>query len=149
MSSALFSFANRSAILAAAPVVSIIGPLRGQNAAPLDKAIDAVQLKVLHDFEELARAKMISGRLEGVDQKKGAIRVKVDGDKESTRFSLARNVTFRVKIAIDGPDGKPLTKERTTMLSRLKAGQAVTEYLDEGKGKVIRVLVDKSAGGEK
>jgi hypothetical protein len=41
-------------------------------------------------------------------------------------------------------NGKPGPLPGPSLLSRLKEGQAVTVYLDEAKGKVIRVLVDKT-----
>jgi hypothetical protein len=134
-------------MLAAALAISLAGPLRGQDVAPLGKADDAVQAKLLREFEDLARAKIISGRLETFDKRKNEIVVKVDGAAEPSRLKLDRNTEVWAKIDIRGPDGKPATKQRPSLLSRLKEGQTVTVYLDEAKGKVIRVLVDKT--GEK
>jgi hypothetical protein len=122
--------------------LAFAGTVQGQDVAP--KA-DDIKTKVLRKFEDLARAKIVTGKVEGIDKKKSEIVVSVDGD--AVRMKVDRHTEVLAKIDVRGPDGKPATKQQPSLLSRLKEGQKVTIYLDEDKGKVIRIIVDKT--GEK
>jgi putative heme-binding domain-containing protein len=140
----LFS-AGRFVIPAAALALLLAGSLHGQNVAPPVKTDEAVGLNVLREFEKLACAKKIIGRLESLNRKKHAIVVKAEGTTETSRLMLGRKAVVWARIDIRGPDGKSATKERVSKLSWLKVGQRVTVYLDDGTGNEFRVLIDKKA----
>jgi hypothetical protein len=131
-------FPTASCILAAA--LAFAGAVRSQEVAP--KADDDIETKVIRKFEDLARAKIVTGKVESIDKRKSEIVVSVDGD--AVRMKVDRHTEVLAKIDIRGPDGKPATKQQPSLLYRLKEGQNVTVYLNEDKGRVIRIIVDKT-----
>jgi hypothetical protein len=125
----------------------------GQDAPPSKQAPGDLEFAVIREFQDLANAKQISGKLQWFDLRKRAIKVTVEHEKEPQRFILDPKVSVWGKLPIKSEDGKPIkdddgkpaTKQLAIHVSRLKEWAAGNpRYLGESKGKVIRIVIDKT-----
>jgi hypothetical protein len=110
--------------------------------AALQPAPDDLAAKIRSDFEELARARTVSGTIERIDWRTRTLMIRPEGRAESLTLKFPRKPSVWVRYADRDETEKELVRQARARPSRLKEGEQVTVYYDEKPRWLVRVEID-------
>jgi hypothetical protein len=116
----------------------LAGPPSGQQP----NALAPLAAKIRSDFEELARARTLSGTIERIDWRKRTLTVRPEGGAERLTVKFPSKPSVWVRYTDQDDAGQLVTREARARPSRLKEGERVTVYYEEKPRWLVRVEID-------